>query len=280
MPFPWRNWYHCMASTFGHWLPGDPQGFRTRHHREHIEGDYKNPPPPGKHDGRLAHSRRIMKRPPVLLPPEARLEACKRLVEALHHYDVQVIDLCMTATHFHVLARFSSFDESLPNPPTGVGGLSVSDDHTIIVPEVDWNILKQQIESAPGYFTDDDGDAEPEPDNSTLQSPPTPVGGSPGSPGAPALTQNQNPPTGVGGLSPEHHRKDGLDPRPRYLIGKAKSWCSRQVKTAGLMTCQGGLFAKRGKIVPVADRRHQIQIARYIRKHVREGGVVHSLIGT
>jgi hypothetical protein len=33
-----------MGHTYGTWLPGDPKGFRTRHHREHIEGDYKKPP--------------------------------------------------------------------------------------------------------------------------------------------------------------------------------------------------------------------------------------------
>src|SRR3954468_9029001 len=41
---PWNNWYHCMGNTYGTWLPGDPRGFRTRLHREHVEGDYRNPP--------------------------------------------------------------------------------------------------------------------------------------------------------------------------------------------------------------------------------------------
>jgi hypothetical protein len=44
---PWNHWYHCMGNTFGTWLPGSPKGFRTRHHREHVEGDYKHPPPKG-----------------------------------------------------------------------------------------------------------------------------------------------------------------------------------------------------------------------------------------
>jgi hypothetical protein len=41
----WRDWYHVTGSTYGAWLPGDPRGFRTRHHRQHVEGDYKDPPP-------------------------------------------------------------------------------------------------------------------------------------------------------------------------------------------------------------------------------------------
>jgi hypothetical protein len=38
IPFvkPWCDWYHIMCNTFGTWLPGDPKGFRTRHHREHT----------------------------------------------------------------------------------------------------------------------------------------------------------------------------------------------------------------------------------------------------
>ncbi len=44
MSDPWRNWYHCMANTYGTWLPGDPRGWRSRHHREHVVGDYRNPP--------------------------------------------------------------------------------------------------------------------------------------------------------------------------------------------------------------------------------------------
>lgn len=57
---PWCDWYHIMGSTFGTWLPGDPKGFRTRHHREHVEGDYKNPPPKGTHDARWKRSKELM----------------------------------------------------------------------------------------------------------------------------------------------------------------------------------------------------------------------------
>jgi hypothetical protein len=38
-------WFHAIITTYGAWLDGDARGFRTRHHREHVEGDYKNPPP-------------------------------------------------------------------------------------------------------------------------------------------------------------------------------------------------------------------------------------------
>ena len=45
-PNAWNNWYHCVGSTYGSWLRGDPRGFSTFRHREHVEGDYRSPPIP------------------------------------------------------------------------------------------------------------------------------------------------------------------------------------------------------------------------------------------
>ena len=41
---PAPRWFHCTSHTYGAWLHGDERSFRTRHHREHKIGDYKNPP--------------------------------------------------------------------------------------------------------------------------------------------------------------------------------------------------------------------------------------------
>ncbi|MEM9415587.1 MAG: hypothetical protein AAGA29_08950 [Planctomycetota bacterium] len=49
MPLPGKSWYHLVLHTHGSWLHGDPRGFRTRKHRIHSSGDYKNPPPRGEH---------------------------------------------------------------------------------------------------------------------------------------------------------------------------------------------------------------------------------------
>jgi hypothetical protein len=49
-----------------------PRGFRTRHHREHIEGDYKTPPPPGKYADRYKRNKESLKQEPVKLDPEMR----------------------------------------------------------------------------------------------------------------------------------------------------------------------------------------------------------------
>src|SRR5258707_1081254 len=85
---PWNDWYHIMCHTYGTWLPGDPKGCRTRHHREHVEGDYKNPPPKGKYDGLWARSKRLMKRDPVYLSSEQRSRAVEEFDRSFRKWDV------------------------------------------------------------------------------------------------------------------------------------------------------------------------------------------------
>ena len=47
MSVAWNGWYHVTANTYGTWLRGDPRGWRERHHRKHVEGDYQTRPVPG-----------------------------------------------------------------------------------------------------------------------------------------------------------------------------------------------------------------------------------------
>lgn len=103
---PWNDWYHCMGHTYGTWLPGDPRGFRTRHHREHIEGDYKHPPPQGLYDARHEHAKNLMKRDPVFLTVEQRLLIVQLMVESLQRRNFQVVVACVTDVHLHILTRF------------------------------------------------------------------------------------------------------------------------------------------------------------------------------
>src|SRR5438876_6544463 len=77
------SWYHVIATTYGAWLYGDARGFRTRHHREHVEGDYKNPPPPGTYADLEARSRASLKRPPVVLPKPLREVVGRAILERL-----------------------------------------------------------------------------------------------------------------------------------------------------------------------------------------------------
>ena len=113
---PWAraardNWIHCTGSTYGSWLRGDPRGWRERRHREHVQGDYRNPPSAGTYDELFERSKALMKRPGVVLNWDARVAACRKMVEALRYHEVQVADLCVGARHWHALARFMPLSE-------------------------------------------------------------------------------------------------------------------------------------------------------------------------
>lgn len=123
MVAPWNNWFHCIGTTKYSWLR-DRRGWRSRHHREHVEGDYKNPPPHGKYDEMLEQSKRLMKgRTPVVLECERRVAAYEKLVEALLFYGAEVVEFAVTAKHYHGLIRFTPLDGRYSTPATGVAGL-------------------------------------------------------------------------------------------------------------------------------------------------------------
>jgi len=124
----WNGWYHLMSNTYGTWLPGDPRGFRTRGHREHVEGDYKRPPGED-YTARHEAAKRWMTREPVWLSVEARRAG----LAALHHamvdvHGLEVLSLAVSAVHLHVLVRLPG---DLRRKPTlskrGLRGSSVDD---------------------------------------------------------------------------------------------------------------------------------------------------------
>ncbi|CAA9396095.1 MAG: hypothetical protein AVDCRST_MAG64-1440 [uncultured Phycisphaerae bacterium] len=114
----WNNWLHCCGSTYGQWLRGDPRGWRARHGREHVDGDYKAPPPKGKYDALHAQSRRLMKRDRVTLTPAQRAAACRVIVESLLYHKVEVLAVAVSAKHWHVLARFHELGSILTTDRT------------------------------------------------------------------------------------------------------------------------------------------------------------------
>jgi hypothetical protein len=103
---PLDDWYHCMGNTYGTWLPGSPKGFRTRHHREHVEGDYKNPPPPGKYEQRFRKAQELMSRAPVYLSMEQRKRALEEFVKSLTSRGIDLEAMAIGRIHFHLLGRF------------------------------------------------------------------------------------------------------------------------------------------------------------------------------
>jgi hypothetical protein len=96
------SWFHCILTTYGAWLPGDPRGFRTRHHREYVEGDYKNPPPQGIYEGRLARSKQLQKYPTVMLPKRERGLLGRRAVRHVKERGVELLSMAMGGQHLHV----------------------------------------------------------------------------------------------------------------------------------------------------------------------------------
>jgi len=105
MPSPWCGWYHAVGATYGAWLRGDERGWRARHHREHVEGDYRNPPPAGVYEKLYAYSLSVMSRDAVILTPEARRVAAEAMHERLNERGVEVARLCVGGCHFHLLMR-------------------------------------------------------------------------------------------------------------------------------------------------------------------------------
>jgi len=60
---------------------GIPRGWRAQHHREHVEGDYKKPPPPGMYERLHARSRALMKREAVWIAADLRPIVVAAIVE-------------------------------------------------------------------------------------------------------------------------------------------------------------------------------------------------------
>jgi len=99
------QWYHIVVSTYGSWLYGDPRGFRTRHHREHVEGDYKNPPPPGSYENLEQRSRASLKQAPVIIPHQFRAVVGRAVLDRLEKLGAVVVCLSVSGQHCRVLAK-------------------------------------------------------------------------------------------------------------------------------------------------------------------------------
>jgi REP element-mobilizing transposase RayT len=106
MPKAWNDWYHVTVHTYGSWLRGDPRGWRDKDHRQHVDGDYRNPPPLKLYERLHNHAKSIMKREPVLIAKDVRQIVVESVVEKLKFLEIQVIVASVDANHLHLLARF------------------------------------------------------------------------------------------------------------------------------------------------------------------------------
>jgi hypothetical protein len=103
------HWYHVVLTTYGNWLPGDQRGFRTRHHRRHVQGDYKNPPKED-HSGLHLHSSSQMTCPSAQLPTDYRETVGIALVERLQSLGGFVLTASVSKTHIHMLVKVPSHE--------------------------------------------------------------------------------------------------------------------------------------------------------------------------
>jgi hypothetical protein len=101
-------WFHVTGNTYGTWLPGDPRGWRSRGHRRHVQGDYRNPPPPGLYDALNDHSKRLLANDAVLLTRPQRQRGGQAMVRMLRSIlEIELLALSAGRMHYHMLGRFS-----------------------------------------------------------------------------------------------------------------------------------------------------------------------------
>ncbi len=98
-------WFHVILTTYGAWLPGDPRGFRTRHHRDHVEGDYKSPPAVGVYESFALKNLDALKHDPVSLDPAQRERVGEALKTKLDELDASLIAISVSSQHIHMLLK-------------------------------------------------------------------------------------------------------------------------------------------------------------------------------
>lgn len=100
-----RRWFHIILTTYGAWLPGDPRGFRTRHHRDHVDGDYKSPPPTGLYDGLHRSARAAQCESTRTFTPAQRTLVAQRLWERLDGLGAMIAIVTVAGRHAHLLVK-------------------------------------------------------------------------------------------------------------------------------------------------------------------------------
>ncbi len=104
MPQPGLRWWHLIISTHNSWLPGDARGFRSRKHKIHSSGDYKNPPPLTEHVGlRKYHEERAGDA--VVIPDPCREIVARAILGKLRKRGFRSLAIAVAETHAHILAE-------------------------------------------------------------------------------------------------------------------------------------------------------------------------------
>jgi REP element-mobilizing transposase RayT len=104
MPQPGMAWRHVIVTTLYSWHHGDPRGFRSRGHRIHSSGDYKNPPPAGEHAGLLRYHKSVSGEA-VDLAQDIRAVIGRALVAPLLEMNFRVLAASVSDRHAHVVVE-------------------------------------------------------------------------------------------------------------------------------------------------------------------------------
>ena len=101
------QWWHLCVGTRRSWLPGDERGFRSRRHRLHSSGDYRNPPPPGEH-AELRRSLADKDLRPVEIPRGLRPIVVEAVRDACGRRGFGLVAVAVDRLHMHALVRLAA----------------------------------------------------------------------------------------------------------------------------------------------------------------------------
>lgn len=98
------RWRHVIINTRCSWLHADERGFRSRRHRIHSSGDYKDPPPKEEHEGlRKYHQDRSGK--PITIDSDFREIVVVAFVEKLRELGHPGVVVSASGRHVHALVN-------------------------------------------------------------------------------------------------------------------------------------------------------------------------------
>ena len=104
MPVSGYRWRLVTISTHNSWLPGDKRGWRSRDHKRHSSGDYRDPPPSTEHEGlrRWAHEH---SGPKAIIPRPVRSRIAAALIGKIQEMKYRCHCVSVSATHSHLLVE-------------------------------------------------------------------------------------------------------------------------------------------------------------------------------
>jgi len=104
MPQPGMCWRLVTINTRNSWLHGDRRGFRSRGHRVHSSGDYRDPPPAGEHAGLRAYHR-ARAASPTRIPHDLKPVVGQALIADLVERGYRVLAVSVCSDHAHLVVE-------------------------------------------------------------------------------------------------------------------------------------------------------------------------------